>query len=202
MAPVLSLALRILLLTGVRSGELRRAEWNEIDWDEKTWTIPPAHQKRSPSPPRVPWVVPLTEPVLRLFRELEEIGGALPYLLPSPGQVKETGCVAKSGEGLAPTSHGGALRCPGGRAEGPRRSGAAQAARLRRTVRTGLARLGVRHEAAERCLNHAVQEMEAACSTHDYLDERREALERWAAHVEAVVHGPPGKAMPKLRAVR
>jgi len=55
---------------------------------------------------------------------------------------------------------------------------------------------------AERCLSHAVQGMEAIYNQHDFLEERREALERWAVHVEAVVHGPPPKAAPKLRAVK
>jgi integrase len=64
---------------------------------------------------------------------------------------------------------------------------------LRRTLRTGLARLKLRddrripREVAERCLNHALDEIEATYNTHDYLDERREALARWSEHVEALV---------------
>jgi integrase len=58
---------------------------------------------------------------------------------------------------------------------------------LRRTLRTGLARLRVPRDVAERCLNHALPEIEAVYNTHDYLDERREALARWGAEVEAIV---------------
>lgn len=58
---------------------------------------------------------------------------------------------------------------------------------LRRTLRTGLARLRVPRDVAERCLNHALPEIEAVYNTHDYLDERREAMQRWGAHVAGLV---------------
>lgn len=60
---------------------------------------------------------------------------------------------------------------------------------LRRTLRTGLARLRAPRDVAERCLNHALPEIEAVYNTHDYLDERREALARWGAHVAGLVAG-------------
>lgn len=60
---------------------------------------------------------------------------------------------------------------------------------LRRTLRTGLARLKVPRDVAERCLNHALPEIEAIYNTHDYEDERREALARWGAHVAGLVAG-------------
>jgi integrase len=60
---------------------------------------------------------------------------------------------------------------------------------LRRTVRTGLARLKVSREVAERCLNHALPEIEAIYNQADYLDERREALAKWGAHVAGLVAG-------------
>jgi integrase len=55
---------------------------------------------------------------------------------------------------------------------------------LRRTVRTGLAKLGVRPDIAERCLNHAQPGIIATYDVHQYLDEKRAALESWAAHLE------------------
>jgi integrase len=55
---------------------------------------------------------------------------------------------------------------------------------LRRTGRTGLARLGVKVDIAERVLNHARERIEATYDLHDYLDEKRQALEKWAGYLE------------------
>jgi integrase len=57
---------------------------------------------------------------------------------------------------------------------------------LRRTCRTGLAKLGVADTVAERVLNHAVLGMAGVYNKHDYLDEMRLALDKWAAHLTGV----------------
>jgi integrase len=54
---------------------------------------------------------------------------------------------------------------------------------LRRTGRTGLARLGVKVDIAERVLNHARERIEATYDVHEYVDEKRDALERWASYL-------------------
>jgi integrase len=54
---------------------------------------------------------------------------------------------------------------------------------LRRTGRTGLARLGVKVDIAERVLNHARERIEATYDVHEYLDEKRDALDRWEKHL-------------------
>jgi hypothetical protein len=48
-------------------------------------------------------------------------------------------------------------------------------------MRTHLAALGVRSEVAERCLGHKLRGVEGTYNTHDYLSERRTALEIWTA---------------------
>ena len=60
---------------------------------------------------------------------------------------------------------------------------------LRRTLRTGLGRLGVAPHIAERCLNHSLGHIETTYDTHDYFTERAEALARWGAHVSGLVQG-------------
>jgi len=57
---------------------------------------------------------------------------------------------------------------------------------LRRTVRTGLAKLGIRPDIAERCLNHAQPGIIATYDAHQYLDEKRAALTQWANHLQAL----------------
>ena len=54
---------------------------------------------------------------------------------------------------------------------------------LRRTLRTGLAELGVTFEVAERVLNHAMPGLQAVYNRHNYLAEKRRALTLWAEHV-------------------
>ena len=70
---------------------------------------------------------------------------------------------------------------------------------LRRSARSGLARLGVLKDVAERCLNHAVDEIESTYNVHDYFTERAEAMQRWGAHVERFVSGDSGNALSENR---
>jgi integrase len=60
---------------------------------------------------------------------------------------------------------------------------------LRRTVRTGRAKLGIRPDIAERCLNHAQPGIIATYDTHQYLDEKRHAITQWADHLQALHDG-------------
>jgi integrase len=57
---------------------------------------------------------------------------------------------------------------------------------LRRTLRTGLAELGVSFEVAERVLNHAMPGLQAVYNRHNYMAEKRTALALWAEHVLAL----------------
>jgi integrase len=57
---------------------------------------------------------------------------------------------------------------------------------LRRTLRTGLAELGIPFEVAERVLNHAMPGLEAVYNHHNYLGEKRRALALWTEHVLAI----------------
>ena len=57
---------------------------------------------------------------------------------------------------------------------------------LRRTCRTGLARLKIAPHIADDP-NHAPEKIPGTYDTHDYLEEKREALDKWAAHLEGLV---------------
>jgi hypothetical protein len=58
---------------------------------------------------------------------------------------------------------------------------------IRRTVRSGLSRLKVTEEAREAVLAHARPGIRGVYDHHDYLDEKREALELWAARLKSIV---------------
>lgn len=60
---------------------------------------------------------------------------------------------------------------------------------LRRTFRSGLARLGIRTEVARKVVNHQIEGMDAIYDRYAYLPERRDALEQWGAYVERLVKG-------------
>ena len=54
---------------------------------------------------------------------------------------------------------------------------------------TGLAKLGIRPDIAERCLNHAQPSIIATYDTHEYLEEKRDALTQSADHLQALSGG-------------
>jgi hypothetical protein len=63
---------------------------------------------------------------------------------------------------------------------------------IRRTVATGLQRLGVRFEVTEAVLNHVSGSKGGVAGVyqrHDWADEKRSALEAWAGHVEQLIRG-------------
>ena len=66
---------------------------------------------------------------------------------------------------------------------------------LRRTFRTTLGRLKVRPDIAERLVNHisARTEMEETYDLHLYLEEMREAIEKWEAFVQSVCIDAPAR---------
>jgi integrase len=71
---------------------------------------------------------------------------------------------------------------------------------LRRTMRTGLGRLGVRPDVAEMAINHVRQGMVAVYDRHRYQPEIADALARWAEHVMSVVESRKDKVVPLRRA--
>jgi integrase len=160
--------LRLLLLTLQRRGELCSAEWREFDFETRTWSIPDEHAKAGKG-----HVLPLSDWAVQELRQLKGMAPGCRYVLPNldgtgPIDAKYiTRSVARCLKRFK--SYGIA---------------AFTAHDLRRTGRTGLARLGVSVSVAERVLNHARERMEATYDVHDYLDEKRAALEKWASYLQ------------------
>lgn len=76
--PTTRLALQLLAMTALRPGELRMAEWLEIDLDKAIWTVPTHRAKM-----RRPHMVPLSPEALGKLRELQELTGWGKLLFPS-----------------------------------------------------------------------------------------------------------------------
>lgn len=60
---------------------------------------------------------------------------------------------------------------------------------FRRTSRTHLAALGIDPIVAERCLNHTIKGIEGIYNRHQYLNERRVALEKWSELLVSLENG-------------
>jgi integrase len=72
---------------------------------------------------------------------------------------------------------------------------------IRRTVRSRMSRLkGITEEAREAVLAHVRPGIKAVYDVHDYLDEKREALEAWAAELRRIVEPPPTNVVPIRKA--
>ena len=71
------LALRLLALTFVRTGELIGAQWDEVDLDGAAWIVPAERMKM-----RTEHVVPLSRQALDVLGELKSLAGASRYVLP------------------------------------------------------------------------------------------------------------------------
>jgi integrase len=161
----------ILLLTGQRRGELVAAKWSDIDFDAQTWGIPAENSKTGRD-----HVVPLTDWAVREFEALHRLADRSMWVLPAI-DIKHhvdakllTRAVAKC---LARFKQRGIA--------------AFTLHDLRRTCRTGLARLKVEPHIAERVLGHAQEKIVAAYDVHHYLGEKRAALEAWAKHLATLL---------------
>lgn len=75
------IAVQLLTLTAVRTGERRAAQWSEFDFQAKEWSIPADRMKM-----RTPHVVPLSRQALNLLAELQIYTGYSPYLFPNHGK--------------------------------------------------------------------------------------------------------------------
>lgn len=70
---------------------------------------------------------------------------------------------------------------------------------LRRTVRTGLGRLGVLPHVAEAVLNHLPAKLIRTYDRNTYVAEKRDALERWAGHLSVAIAQASGANVAALR---
>ena len=176
---------RLLLLTGQRREEVGGMAWVEVSADLATWTIPAERTKNG-----VPSVVPLPAPAQAMLRaRLAEV------------REQRCGLVFPGESGKA--VFGGWSKS---KAKLDKDSGVIgwRLHDLRRTMATGLQRLGVRLEVTEAVLNHVSGTrggIVGIYQRHDWAAEKRTALDGWAAHVLAAVAGADaaGKVAPMRR---
>lgn len=168
-APETAIAIRIALHTACRRGELAAAKWADVNLTgkEPLWRVPPENAKTG-----VEYRIPLVPAAVTEFQRLKVRAGRSRYVMPNT-----------SGEG--PLEPRLLTRSVARHLATLKKHGVDEFTLhdLRRTTRTGLARLKVEPHIAERVLNHAQAGVAAAYDVHSYLDEKRAALEKWAAHL-------------------
>ena len=153
-----------LVLTGQRRQEVTRLKWEELDEKGRTWTIPGSRTKNKKA-----HIVHLSEPAWRVVAPRPRES----FIFGTSG-TKHFQAFSKSKRELDKLCSVVGWRLHD----------------LRRTVVSGMARLGVPPHVADKILNHqegTISGVAAVYQRHDFLVERKEALDRWGAHVEHIV---------------
>src|SRR4051812_36813810 len=70
---------------------------------------------------------------------------------------------------------------------------------LRRSARSRWSAIGIDHDIAERLLGHLIGGIRRVYDAHSYIDEKRTALGRWAAHLQTILNPPEGSNVEPLR---
>lgn len=158
------IALRLMLLTFVRTVELRAAHWTEIDLDRAEWRIPAERMKM-----REPHIVPLSRQAVELLRELHTHTGGRSFLFPNYRNPKTC---------MTATTLNRALERMGLNGKD---SIGFSAHGFRATASTMLNELSFRSEVIERQLAHAERnKVRASYNQGEYMEERRAMMQQWA----------------------
>ncbi|MEL5245421.1 site-specific integrase [Serratia nevei] len=162
--------IKLLLLTGCRGVELRKAKKGEFDVKNRTWRVPAENSKT-----RQPFVRGLSGDAAKLIEEAMSLYPNISQLFP-PAIV----------QGDRPMSAGVLLNM----AEQLRNEmGVHDWAMhdLRRTAKTKMSELGIEPHVSEKVLGHKLGGVLAVYDQHSYLKEQQNALDIWAAHVASCV---------------
>ncbi|CAG1023111.1 Prophage integrase IntA [Methylococcales bacterium] len=158
-----AIAVRLLLLLGVRKMELLGARWEEFNLPSGMWNIPALRSKNE-----MAVRVPLPPSAVALLHKLEPLACGSPYIFPRranrDGRDRHM-AQATLNQALYGLSHG--LK-------------PFTVHDFRRTVRTQLAAMNIPPHIAERCLNHKITGIAGVYDRYDYFEERKAALEQWA----------------------
>ena len=171
--PLTRLAFKFLALTATRSGEVRGATWDEIDWEQRTWTIPAKRTKMGRE-----HRVPLSEQALDTLRDAARV-------LHTRHRERGDGADAQNNmdtELIFHTSTGGEMTSAALSAVLKRAKLESVPHGFRASFRDWCAETGVARELAEASLSHVLggNTAESAYLRTDLLEPRREIMQAWA----------------------
>ena len=169
--------LKLILLTGCRRAEIGDLKWSEIDFEARTITLPRERTKNHQQ-----HTLPLSGPAMEILNSIPRHDGR-EYIFGRSGSTGFTNW-SKSKEEFDRivnlkelwTLHD-----------------------LRRTVRTGLGKLGVQPHIAEAVLNHLPPKLIRTYDRNTYAAEKRDALDKWASHLKVAVAQATGANVTTIR---
>jgi integrase len=171
-------AIRLILITGQRPGEILGMEWSEIDFESATWEIPSAKAKNAET-----HQVPLSLMALKIAMSLPRHGK---FAFPS-----RTGASIDESRPMKTHALSSAVRrnrellgleqfCPHD---------------LRRTAATFMSSLGVERFIISRILNHTERSITSVYDRYGFDKEKRRALVMWAGKLEEILVGRKRKVI-------
>jgi integrase len=169
----------LLTLTGQRREEVARLPWEEVDLARQLWTLPKSRTKNAKA-----HLVHLSEQSMAVLTHADHRG---PYVFSLLGTKPFPG-FSRAKRRLDQLSGVTGWRLHD----------------LRRTCVSGMARLGIAPHVADKILNHlsgTISGVAAVYQRHEFLAERREALERWGTHVAHIVAEASSDSRGELRRV-
>ena len=180
-------AVHLIILTGQRKSEVFEARRDEFDLTAGVWTIPAERAKNGAT-----HIVPLSAPAKAILEGIAEVEGSK-LLFPADGNPENPA----SGIGKAVERMRAGLKAELG-------DDVAQWSLhdIRRTVATGLQRLGIRFEVTEAVLNHVSGSKGGVAGVyqrHNWADEKRTALDAWAAELQRILQGAKSDNVVNLR---
>lgn len=193
---------RLLIATGQRREEVSGIDWRELDQDSATWTLPATRAKNGKA-----HIVPLNALAVAVLGAIAPVGAMdASSEWPSRGFVfTTTGKTAVSGHSGAKARLDAKIGAQHTEATVSEPVEAWRVHDIRRTVATGLQRLGVRFEVTEAVLNHVSGSKSGVAGIyqrHDWKDEKRAALDAWAVHLVDLLTGADRRNVTKLRPQR
>ena len=155
----------------VRPGELRAAQWQEIDLDGAVWRIPGERMKMGAA-----HVVPLSSQAVAILRDLQPLTGTGRYVFPG---------MRSASRPMSENTINAALRRLGYGTDEMTGHG------FRSMAASRLNEMGWNADAIERQLAHAESNKVRDAYTHaaQYLDERRRMMRAWADYLDALRAG-------------
>lgn len=161
------LAFKLLILTFLRSGEIRGGKWSEIDWDRKLWRVPAERMKMNEE-----HLVPLCSQSIAILEELRDISANYSEFI-FPAQTSPR-CHMSENTFLR------AIKIMG-------YDGKTTGHGFRSTASTILNENGFRSDVIERQLAHCERNQIRAAYNHaEYLTERTEMMQWWGDYIEGV----------------
>lgn len=186
---------RMALATGQRRSEVAGMRWADIDEAERLWTLPAAMTKAGRA-----HLVPLSPIAMTILAECKR-GGV--HVFTTGRHRGASGAKAQADAPISGFSKAKAQLDAKAAEIAAAGAGAAVAPwrlhDLRRTAATVMGRLRVTRFVLGRVLNHADSSVTGIYDRHEYLDEKRQALDAWGRFLENLTSPTPGGNVVKLR---